>query len=59
MDDIYDDSVTRSGVPVMHSIYGVAHTVNSLNYTMANTLEKFLDLEEPRVLFYHPDKVLF
>jgi geranylgeranyl pyrophosphate synthase len=52
IDDIYDDSVTRGGIPVMHSIYGFAHTINSINYTMANCIEKMLDMEEPRVLFY-------
>ncbi|XP_068914816.1 terpene synthase-like [Tenebrio molitor] len=50
IDDIYDDSVTRGGIPVMHSIYGFAHTINSINYTMANCIEKMLDMEEPRII---------
>ncbi|CAH1375953.1 unnamed protein product [Tenebrio molitor] len=50
LDDIYDGSVARSGVPVMHSIYGLPHTLNSVNYATSNALEKLLDLGDPRIM---------
>ncbi|KAH0821236.1 hypothetical protein GEV33_001555 [Tenebrio molitor] len=50
LDDIYDGSVARSGVPVMHSIYGLPHTLNSVNYATSNVLEKLLDLGDPRIM---------
>lgn len=32
VDDIEDNSKLRRGVPVAHSIYGVASTINAANY---------------------------
>ncbi|CAN0467574.1 unnamed protein product, partial [Ectocarpus sp. 12 AP-2014] len=32
VDDIEDNSKLRRGVPVAHSIYGVASTINTANY---------------------------
>jgi geranylgeranyl diphosphate synthase type 3 len=59
LDDIYDGSVARRGVPVMHSIYGLPHTLNSVNYATSNALEKLLDLGDPRVFFFRSRKILF
>lgn len=40
IDDIEDNSCLRRGVPVAHSIYGVASTINAANYVFFLALEK-------------------
>lgn len=49
IDDIEDNSVLRRGIPVAHSIYGVAATINSANYVYFLGLEKVLALDHPKV----------
>lgn len=49
LDDIQDNSVLRRGIPVAHSIYGVASTINASNYASLLALEKSKDLEHPDV----------
>ncbi|KAK8725346.1 hypothetical protein OTU49_010822 [Cherax quadricarinatus] len=49
IDDIEDSSVLRRGIPVAHSIYGVASTINSANYVYFLGLEKVLALSHPKV----------
>lgn len=44
IDDVEDSSVLRRGVPVAHSIFGTAQTINSANYIY------FIALEELRKL---------
>jgi hypothetical protein len=44
IDDIQDNSILRRGIPVAHSIYGVASTINAANYVMIIALEKSLEL---------------
>eukprot|EP00057_Strongylocentrotus_purpuratus_P025463 XP_011679937.1 PREDICTED: geranylgeranyl pyrophosphate synthase [Strongylocentrotus purpuratus] len=48
IDDIEDSSKLRRGIPVAHSIYGIAQTINSANYMY------FLGLKEV-MQFDHPD----
>nr|XP_027239096.1 geranylgeranyl pyrophosphate synthase-like [Penaeus vannamei] len=48
IDDIEDNSVLRRGIPVAHSIYGVAATINSANYVYFLGLEKVLALDHPK-----------
>ncbi|MPC20592.1 Geranylgeranyl pyrophosphate synthase [Portunus trituberculatus] len=48
IDDIEDNSVLRRGIPVAHSIYGVASTINAANYVYFLGLEKVLALEHPQ-----------
>ncbi|XP_037791706.1 geranylgeranyl pyrophosphate synthase-like isoform X1 [Penaeus monodon] len=48
IDDIEDNSVLRRGIPVAHSIYGVASTINSANYVYFLGLEKVLALNHPK-----------
>lgn len=45
IDDIEDNSKLRRGIPVAHSIYGVAHTINSANYIYFLGLQKVLLLD--------------
>lgn len=47
MDDIEDNSVLRRGLPVAHSIYGTANTLNTANYVFFLALEKTLALRHP------------
>lgn len=48
LDDIEDSSVLRRGIPVAHSIYGVASTINSANYVYFLGLERVLALHHPQ-----------
>lgn len=49
LDDIEDNSVLRRGIPVAHSIYGIASTINAANYAIIIGLEKCLALNHPDV----------
>lgn len=49
VDDIEDNSILRRGIPVAHSIYGVASTINAANYVYFLGLEKVLSLNHPQV----------
>lgn len=40
IDDIEDNSVLRRGLPVAHSIYGIANTINTANYVFFLALEQ-------------------
>lgn len=47
IDDIQDNSKLRRGVPVAHSVYGVATTINSANYVYFLCMEKVVELDHP------------
>jgi len=47
IDDIQDNSILRRGIPVAHSIFGVASTINASNYVYFLGLEKVLGLNHP------------
>lgn len=49
IDDIQDNSLLRRGVPVAHSIYGVASTINAANYGCFLALEKVQQLKHEDV----------
>lgn len=40
IDDIQDNSILRRGIPVAHSIYGIASTINAANYVMLIAIER-------------------
>lgn len=50
VDDIEDNSKLRRGVPVAHSIFGVANTINCANYVYFLVLEKCHSLDNPRAM---------
>lgn len=54
IDDIEDNSILRRGVPVAHSIYGVASTINAANYALFLALEKVQQLGHPEASWFHP-----
>lgn len=49
LDDIQDNSILRRGIPVAHSIYGIASTINAANYASFIALERVSKLQHPEV----------
>lgn len=49
IDDVKDTSTHRDGVPVAHSIYGAASTINAANLMIFLTQEKILQLNHASV----------
>lgn len=47
IDDVEDSSVLRRGVPVAHSIFGTAQTINSANYVYFLALQDLTKLNNP------------
>lgn len=58
IDDIEDNSILRRGIPVAHSIYGVASTINAANYALFLALEKVLKLEHPEATHVYNEQIL-
>ncbi|KAK7604807.1 hypothetical protein V9T40_005993 [Parthenolecanium corni] len=58
IDDIQDNSVLRRGIPVAHSIFGVASTINSANYVMFIGLEKVLTLKHNEAISVYSEQLL-
>lgn len=58
IDDIQDNSILRRGIPVAHSIYGVASTINAANYAMIVALEKSLELGHPLATRVYTEQIL-
>ncbi|KAL0281400.1 UNVERIFIED_CONTAM: hypothetical protein PYX00_002397 [Menopon gallinae] len=56
LDDIQDNSILRRGIPVAHSIYGVASTINAANYVLFIALEKVLSLDHPEATVVYKDE---
>ncbi|XP_037084153.1 geranylgeranyl pyrophosphate synthase-like [Pollicipes pollicipes] len=48
IDDIEDRSILRRGIPVAHSIYGMASTINAANYVYFMGLERAQALGHPK-----------
>lgn len=58
IDDIEDNSCLRRGVPVAHSIYGVASTINAANYVLFLALEKVQQLGHPDATKIYTEQLL-
>lgn len=58
IDDIQDNSILRRGIPVAHSIYGVASTINAANYVIFLALEKLLTLDHPEATKVYTEQLL-
>ncbi|XP_015520311.1 geranylgeranyl pyrophosphate synthase isoform X2 [Neodiprion virginianus] len=58
IDDIQDNSILRRGIPVAHSIYGVASTINAANYVLFIALEKVLALNHPEATEVYTQQLL-
>mmetsp|Transcript_39908 Transcript_39908/g.60290 ORF Transcript_39908/g.60290 Transcript_39908/m.60290 type:complete len:91 (-) Transcript_39908:1015-1287(-) len=50
IDDIEDNSKLRRGVPVAHSIFGVAPVINTANYMFFLGLERCHALNNPKAM---------
>ena len=50
VDDVEDNSLLRRGIPVTHSIFGTAQTINSANYVYFGALQELLKLGNPRAI---------
>lgn len=58
IDDIEDNSILRRGVPVAHSIYGVASTINAANYVFFLSLEKVQQLNHESATKVYTEQLL-
>ncbi|XP_073978997.1 geranylgeranyl pyrophosphate synthase quemao [Rhodnius prolixus] len=58
IDDIQDNSILRRGIPVAHSIYGVASTINAANYVFFLALDKVLALGHPEATTVYTEQLL-
>lgn len=50
MDDVEDSSLLRRGIPVAHSIFGTAQTINSANYVYFSALQELMKLRNPKTI---------
>lgn len=58
MDDVEDSSLLRRGVPVAHSIFGMAQTINSANYVYFVALQELQKLNNPRAITIYTEELL-
>ena len=57
VDDVEDSSLLRRGVPVAHSIFGTAQTINSANYVYFAALQELLKLRNEKVIRIYTDEL--
>lgn len=57
VDDVEDNSLLRRGVPVAHSIFGTAQTINSANYVYFGALQELLKLGNPAAIQIYTDEL--
>ena len=58
VDDVEDSSLLRRGVPVAHSIFGTAQTINSANYVYFLALEEVQKLGNPKAIQIYAEELL-
>ena len=58
VDDVEDNSLLRRGVPVAHSIFGTAQTINSANYVYFLALQEVFKLNNPKAIAIYTDELL-
>ncbi|KAI1081299.1 isoprenoid synthase domain-containing protein [Whalleya microplaca] len=58
IDDVEDNSVLRRGLPVTHSIFGTAQTINSANYVYFCALQELQKLKNPKAIDIFTDELL-
>ena len=57
VDDVEDFSILRRGVPVAHSIFGTAQTINSANYVYFLALQELSKLGNPECLKIYTEEL--
>nr|XP_001389988.2 farnesyltranstransferase [Aspergillus niger CBS 513.88] len=58
IDDIQDNSKLRRGLPVAHSIFGIAQTINSANYAYFLAQERLRELNHPEAYEIYTEELL-
>ena len=58
IDDVEDNSQLRRGVPVAHSIFGTAQTINSANYVYFCALQELTKLNNPEAIKIYTEELL-
>ncbi|KAL8931648.1 MAG: hypothetical protein Q9216_007128 [Gyalolechia sp. 2 TL-2023] len=57
IDDVEDNSLLRRGIPVAHSIFGTAQTINSANYVYFQGLQELLKLGNTEVVRIYAEEL--
>ncbi|KAM3076242.1 geranylgeranyl pyrophosphate synthetase [Clarireedia jacksonii] len=58
VDDVEDSSLLRRGLPVAHSIFGTAQTINSANYVYFCALQELQKLNNPQAIIIYTEELL-
>ncbi|CZR53293.1 probable farnesyltranstransferase (al-3) [Phialocephala subalpina] len=58
VDDVEDSSLLRRGLPVAHSIFGTAQTINSANYVYFLALQELMKLKNPKAVSIYTEELL-
>jgi geranylgeranyl diphosphate synthase type 3 len=58
VDDVEDSSLLRRGLPVAHSIFGTAQTINSANYVYFCALQELQKLKNPKAILIYTEELL-
>jgi len=58
VDDVEDSSLLRRGLPVAHSIFGTAQTINSANYVYFCALQELQQLKNPKAISIYTEELL-
>lgn len=58
VDDVEDSSLLRRGLPVAHSIFGTAQTINSANYVYFLALQELGKLKNPKAINIYTEELL-
>jgi geranylgeranyl diphosphate synthase type 3 len=58
VDDVEDSSLLRRGLPVAHSIFGTAQTINSANYVYFCALQELSKLKNPKAITIYTEELL-
>jgi geranylgeranyl diphosphate synthase type 3 len=58
VDDVEDSSFLRRGLPVAHSIFGTAQTINSANYVYFCGLQELQKLRNPKAIEIYTEELL-
>jgi geranylgeranyl diphosphate synthase type 3 len=58
VDDVEDSSLLRRGLPVAHSIFGTAQTINSANYIYFRALDELQKLKSPKAITIYTEELL-
>lgn len=58
VDDVEDNSLLRRGMPVAHSIFGTAQTINTANYMYFVALQEIQKLNNPKAISIYMEELL-